>query len=48
MKSFKFLSEEKLRIKVEKVLVDMKGQLLIPISDKNHILQSLITLEHIF
>lgn len=44
----KFLSEEKLRVKLERVLVDAKGQILIPISDKNQLLQCLITLENIF
>lgn len=48
MKSYKFLSEEKLRSKLEKVLIDIGGQILIPISDKNQILQCLITLENIF
>lgn len=31
----RFLSEEKLRLKLERVLVDIKGQILIPVSDKN-------------
>jgi hypothetical protein len=42
------LSEEKLKGKLEKVLVDMGGQILIPISDKNMIMQCLVTLEQIF
>ena len=48
MKSYKFLSEDKLRIKLEKVLVHNGGQIMIPISDKNRILQCLITLENMF
>ena len=47
-KCFKFLSEEKLRLKLEKVLVDNNGSILIPMSDKNRILQLLITLERMF
>jgi Cft2 family RNA processing exonuclease len=47
-KSYKFLSDEKLKSKLEKVLVDLGGQILIPISDKNMIMQCLITLEQIF
>jgi len=38
VKSYKFLSEDKLRLKLEKVLVDANGQILIPMSDKNMIL----------
>jgi hypothetical protein len=37
-KTYKFLSEDKLRLRLEKVLVDQNGQILIPISDKNMIL----------
>jgi Cft2 family RNA processing exonuclease len=35
-------------VKLEKVLVDVGGQILIPISDKNKILHCLITLENMF
>ncbi len=38
IKNYKFLSEDKLRLKLEKVLVDLGGQILIPLSDKNMIL----------
>jgi hypothetical protein len=47
-KAYKFLSEEKLKSKLEKVLVDLGGQILLPISDKNMIMQCLVTLEQIF
>ena len=45
---YQFISEEKLRMKMEKVLVDNGGQILLPISDKNRILQCLIMLENMF
>ena len=35
-------------MKLEKVLIDIGGQILIPMSDKNRILQCLITLENMF
>ena len=47
-KAYKFLSEDRLRHKLERVLVDNGGQILIPLSDKNKILQCLITLENMF
>jgi hypothetical protein len=37
-KAYKFLSEEKLRGKLERVLVDSNGQIMIPISDKNMVM----------
>ncbi|CDW72718.1 cleavage and polyadenylation specificity factor subunit 2-like [Stylonychia lemnae] len=47
-KIYQYLSQEKLRLKLEKVLVDHQGSILIPLSDKNRILQCLITLENMF
>lgn len=47
-KVFQFMSEEKLRVKLEKVLIDHSAQVLIPLSDKNRILQCLILLENLF
>lgn len=47
-KVFQFVSEEKLKFKIEKVLVDHEASLLIPISDKNRVLQVLMLLENIF
>lgn len=42
------MSEEKLRLKLERVLIDVGGQILIPMSDKNMIMECLITLESMF
>lgn len=47
-KVFNFVSEEKLRNRLEEVLLDRNGCVLIPISNKNRILHMLILLEQLF
>ena len=47
-KVFNFVSEEKLRNRLEEVLLDRNGCVLLPISNKNRILHMLILLEQLF
>mmetsp|Transcript_41983 Transcript_41983/g.64287 ORF Transcript_41983/g.64287 Transcript_41983/m.64287 type:complete len:160 (-) Transcript_41983:1683-2162(-) len=47
-KVFNYVSEEKLKNRLEDVLVDFKGSILIPVSSKNRILHLLVLLENIF
>ena len=43
-----YVNEEKLRNRLEDVLVDLAGQVMIPITSKNRILHMLVLLEQIF
>ena len=45
---YNYVNEEKLRNRLEDVLIDMQGQVMIPITSKNRILHMLVLLEQIF
>ena len=45
---YNYVNEEKLRNRLEDVLVDLAGQVMIPIASKNRILHMLVLLEQIF
>lgn len=47
-KLYNYVNEEKLKNRLEHILLDPSGQVLIPISSKNRILHMLVLLEHLF
>ena len=47
-KIYNYVNEDKLRNRLEEVLIDRQGKVLIPVSNKNRILHMLVLLEHIF
>ena len=44
-KVYNYVNEEKLRNRLEEVLIDMQGNVMLPISSKNRILHMLVLLE---
>lgn len=47
-KFFNYVNEEKLRNRLEDILVDLSSQVLIPITSKNRIIHMLVLLEQLF
>jgi hypothetical protein len=47
-KFYNYVNEEKLRNRLEDVLVDLTSQVLIPITSKNRIIHMLVLLEQLF
>jgi len=48
LKNHNVLQEEKLKMELEKVLIDRRGRILIPVNFKSKILELLFKLEHFF
>ena len=47
-KVYNYVNEDKLRNRLEEVLIDRQGKVLLPISNKNRILHMLVLLEQLF